>query len=100
MGDSCAGVFAAAATAPWQRFDQRSRRRSRLVGVADQLEQVMIFHVLDLVGEPDEAAIDVVEFAPVELVAELFAAQAERVASGMLAQHQSANRARPPIAAS
>ena len=58
------------------------------MGVADQFEQVMIFHLFDLVGQTDEAAIDVVEGAAVELVAELFAADGEGVAAGMLAQHE------------
>src|SRR5258706_9777718 len=48
----------------------------------------MIFDVLDLIGEPDEADIDVVEGAAVELIAELFASDGKRVTSGVLAQHE------------
>ena len=55
--------------------------------IADQLEEVVIFHVLDLVGEAHEAAVDVVEGTAIELITELFAAHAQGVTSGMLAQH-------------
>jgi len=33
------------------------------VGVADELQQVMIFDVLDLIGEANKAVIDIVEGA-------------------------------------
>src|SRR5205807_8812205 len=71
-----------------QRLEERSGRGGGLVGVADQFEQVMIFDVLDFIGEADEAAIDVIECAAVELVAKLFAADGERVTSRVLAQHE------------
>ncbi len=48
----------------------------------------MILDVLDLVGQSDEAAIDVIEGAAVELVAELFAANGEGVTAGVLAQDE------------
>ena len=70
------------------RLEQRRGRGRRLVGVANQFQQVMIFDVLDLVGQPHKAAVDVIECAAVKLVAELFAANVERVTTGMLAQHQ------------
>src|SRR5467141_4086664 len=66
-----------------RRLDQRSRGRGRLVGVADELQQVMIFDVLDLISEPNKAVIDVVEGATVKLIAELFAPYAERVPPGV-----------------
>lgn len=71
-----------------QRLEEGSGGGGGLVGVADQFEQVMIFDVFDLIGEADEAAIDVVEGAAVELVAELFATDGERVTSGVLAEYE------------
>ena len=58
------------------------------MSIADQLQQMVIFDVLDLISEPDKAVIDVVEGATVKLIAELFAACSERVPSGVLAQHE------------
>ena len=58
------------------------------VGFVDQAEQVVIVNVLDLVGEDYEFAIDFVQLAALEMVAELIAAQAEGVASGVLAEDQ------------
>jgi len=58
------------------------------VRVADQFEQVVIFDVFDFIGEADKAAIDVVERATIELVAELFAADGECMTAGVLAQHE------------
>ena len=72
----------------WKRLKQRSRGGRGLVRVADQLEQMVILDVFDLVSEPDEAAIDVIECAAVELVAELFAANREGMTAGVFAQHQ------------
>src|SRR5216683_871567 len=54
------------------------------VGFVDQAEQVVIVNVLDLVGEDHEFAIDLIEFAALEMIAELIAAQAEGVASGWM----------------
>ncbi len=48
----------------------------------------MIFDLLDLVSEADEASIDVIKGTAVELVAELFAADGERVTAGMLPKHK------------
>src|SRR5712692_1079277 len=57
------------------------------VGFVDQAEQVVIVDVLDLVGENHELAIDFIEFAALEVISELIAAQAEGVASGVLAEN-------------
>src|SRR5215469_11465461 len=70
------------------RLYQRSRGTRGLVRVADEFEQVMILDVLDLVGEADEAAVDIVERPTIELIAELFAPHTESVTAGVLAQHQ------------
>ena len=48
----------------------------------------MIGHVLDLVSQDHESAINFIQFATIELVTELFAAQTEGMAPGMLAEHQ------------
>src|SRR2546425_2558287 len=58
------------------------------VRLANQVEQMMIGHVLNLVGQNNESAINFIQFATIELVTELFAAQAEGVPSGMLAEYQ------------
>ena len=58
------------------------------MGVANQLQKVVIFDMLDFVGQTDEAAVDFVERAAVELIAQLFAADGKRVTAGMLAQHE------------
>ena len=57
------------------------------VRLANQVEQMMIGHVLDLVSQDHESAINFIQFATIELVTELFAAQTEGVAPGMLAEH-------------
>src|SRR5215470_6227866 len=49
---------------------------------------MMIRHLLDLVRQNDKAAIDFIKLAPIELIAELFASQAERVAPGVLPEHE------------
>jgi isocitrate/isopropylmalate dehydrogenase len=49
---------------------------------------LVMFYLLHPVREHDEPAVDFVEFTPVELVAQLFTAQAERVTAGVLTQHQ------------
>src|SRR3984885_13109094 len=72
-----------------QRLEQRSRRSGWLVSVADRLQKVMIFDMFDLVGQADEAAVDVIEGAAVELIAELFAADGEGVTAGVLAEYES-----------
>jgi len=35
----------------------------------DQLKQVMIFHMLNVVGQPEKTAVDVIESAAIELIA-------------------------------
>ena len=70
------------------------------VGFVDQAEQVVIVNVLDLVGEDYEFAIDFVQLAALEMVAELVAAQAEGVASGVLAEDELRIAGRRPIAGS
>lgn len=51
----------------------------------DEREQVVVFHVLDLVGQQHEAPIDFVQFAALERVAQRCATNSERVAAGVLA---------------
>ena len=48
----------------------------------------MFFHVLDLVGQHHEPAIDFIQLAAIELEAQLLAAQPQGMTSGVLAQHQ------------
>src|SRR5258708_12664741 len=48
----------------------------------------MILDVLDLISQPNKATINVVERAPIKLVAELFAAHGQGVTARMLAQNQ------------
>ena len=49
---------------------------------------MMIFHMLNVVGQPEKTAVDVIESAAIELVAQLFAADAESVSALVLAQHE------------
>ena len=58
------------------------------MSIANQFEQMMIFDLLDFVRQADKAAINIVERAAVELVAELFAAQAKRMTPRVLTQHE------------
>jgi len=69
-------------------LNERRRLPRRLMGVANQFEQVVIFHVLDLVRQPHKAPVDVVERAPIELISQLFTPDAERMSPRMLAQYQ------------
>ena len=48
----------------------------------------MIFHFLDLVGQPDESPIDFVERAAIELMTQLFAPDAQSVTARVFTQHQ------------
>ena len=54
----------------------------------DQFQQMMIFHVLDLVREYYKPPVYFIQFAAVELIAQLLAAQAQRVPPGMFPKHQ------------
>src|SRR5208337_1529640 len=56
--------------------------------ILNQFEQVAVLNLLDAVGQYYKPAIDLIEFAAFKLVSQLFAAQSERVAAGVLAQHQ------------
>ena len=56
--------------------------------VSDQFEQMAVLHLFNAVGKNDKPAIDLIEFAPLKLVSQLFAPQSQRVAAGVLAQHQ------------
>src|SRR5258707_707030 len=56
--------------------------------VLDQFEQMAVLHLFDAVGKNYKSSIDLIEFAALKLMSELFAAQSERVTAGMLAQHQ------------
>src|SRR5579863_6536165 len=49
---------------------------------------MVILDLLDLISEYDESSIDFVELVPIELVAQLFAAQAECVPPRMFAEHE------------
>jgi len=65
----------------------RNRLKERLaepefMRVADQFQQMMIFNmVIDRVAKRTNQAIDIVQSAAIELVAQLFAADAESVSS-------------------
>src|ERR1700752_4733362 len=60
-----------------KRLNQRRRRARRFVCVANEFQQMMIFDMLNLVCQPDKTAVDVIQSAAIELVAQLFAAYAE-----------------------
>src|SRR5260370_573464 len=48
-----------------------------------------VLHLFNAVGKNHKPAIDLIEFAALKLMSELFATQSQRVAAGVLAQHQS-----------
>src|ERR1700732_4265624 len=52
--------------------------------VLDQFEQMAVLHLLDAVRENHKPAIDLIEFAALKLMSELFAAQSQRVAARVL----------------
>src|SRR5713101_6789583 len=56
--------------------------------VLDQFQQMAVLNLLNTVGKNHKPAIDFIEFVALKLVSELFAAQSQRVAAGVLAQHQ------------
>src|SRR5208282_1405821 len=56
--------------------------------VLNQFEQMAVLNLLDAVGKNHKPAIDFIELAALKLVSQLFAAQGQRVAAGVLAQHQ------------
>src|SRR6266496_3779886 len=58
------------------------------VGLADQCQQLVIMHVLDLICEYNEATINLVEFSPLETISQLFTTQTQCVSSRMLPQYQ------------
>jgi len=64
------------------RLDERRRRARGLVRVANQFEQMVIFNVLDLIRQSNEAAVDIVESAAVELVAGGAVAEMDLAVSG------------------
>ena len=49
------------------------------VTLTNQLQKVMIVHVFDLIGENYKPPIDFVQLAPLEVISELLAAQAQRM---------------------
>jgi len=57
------------------------------VSLTDQFHQMVIFHMLDLVSQYYELAINFVQFAALELKAELFATKIQRMSSRMFAQN-------------
>src|ERR1700758_1502369 len=62
----------------------RSRRRNLFaspLNFCDQLQQMAVLHFLDPVGQDYKLAIDLIQFAPLERVTELFAAQRQRMTS-------------------
>ena len=70
-------------------FDStRGNPMALTIALLDQSKEMMIVDMLDLVRQNHELAVDLIQFAPVEMVAELLAAQAECMPSRMLAQHQ------------
>src|SRR5208282_447389 len=56
--------------------------------VLNQFQQMTVLHLLDAVGKHYKPAIDLIEFAALKLVSQLFAAQSQSVAAGVLAQHE------------
>src|SRR5271157_2829727 len=57
--------------------------------VLDQFDQMAVLNLFDAVGKDDKPAIDLIEMAAFKLVSQLLATQSQRVAAGVLAQHQS-----------
>ena len=49
--------------------------------VANQFQQMVIFHMLDLVRQPDESPVDIIQTSAIKLVAQLVASDAESVTS-------------------
>ena len=47
-----------------------------------------VLNLFDAVGKNYKPAIDLIEFTALKLVSQLFAAQSQRVAAGVFAQHQ------------
>ena len=54
----------------------------------NQFQQVVVLDSLNLIRENDEAPVDFVQLVAIEMVAQLFAAQAERVPPRMFAEHK------------
>src|SRR5438067_4473152 len=67
-----------------------SRRNAMALAVsfANQFEQVMIVHSLNLIGQNHKATIDFVEFAPLKTITELLTTKTERMPPRVLAEHQ------------
>ena len=61
-------------------------------------DQVVVFDVLNLVGEDHKTAIDLVQLATLELVAELFTALSQRMVDRNVCRERGLNRARQPTA--
>jgi hypothetical protein len=53
----------------------------------DHLKQVMIFHMLNVVGQPDKTAVDVIQSAAIQLEAQLLAADTQSMSARVLAQY-------------
>src|SRR5580692_10090669 len=89
-------------SAVWARSRERrdvERNRSHLCPVVgcsgavflncrDQFEQMSILDLLDPIREHYEVPVDFVELMTIEVVSQLFAAQAQCVASRMFSKHQ------------
>ena len=56
--------------------------------LTNQLQQMVILHALNLIREYYKPPVNFIQFPAVELIAQLFAAQIQRVPPGMLSQHQ------------
>src|SRR5579875_1665222 len=76
---SCAGQGRAAAT---------SDRRRRLQAAFDDIDQIVVGHILLLIGQRDEARIGLLQLLSIQAVAELAQTSIETVAPGVLAEHQ------------
>ncbi len=53
--------------------------------LANQFQQMMVLHMLDLVRQADKAPVNIVQRPPIKLVSQLFAPHAQRVPARMLA---------------
>src|SRR5205807_4101200 len=60
---------------------RRRHTHSLILSVTNQLQQMMIFHILDPVGQYNKSSINLVELAAIEQVAQLLTMQPQRMPS-------------------
>ncbi len=58
------------------------------ISLMNQSQQVMVMHMLDLICQHHKITVDLIQFAPLEVITKLLAAQTESVTPGVLSQHQ------------